>query len=83
VNSRRELRLVDTVAQVPHMQVETRIHAAETADFPFERARLIATELNADTTSRARRPLVYMAEDMGNGRARIAAVQHGELAFYL
>jgi len=27
--------------------------------------------------------LVYIAEDMGNGRARIAAVQHGELAFYL
>ena len=83
MNSRAKLCLVDAVGQDPHIQVETRIRAAETADFPFERARLIANELNADTTSRARRPLVYIAEDMGNGRARIAAVQHGELAFYL
>jgi hypothetical protein len=55
---------------------------AETNQFPFEKARLIANALNGDTVSTADRPLIYMAEDIGDGRARVAALQRGQLAFY-
>ena len=51
--------------------------------FPFEKARLIGNALNGDTVSTAARPLIYMAEDIGDGRARVAALQRGQLAFYL
>ena len=55
----------------------------ETNQFPFEKARLVANALNGDTVPPAARPLIYVADDMGDGRARVAAVQHGQLAFYL
>jgi hypothetical protein len=51
--------------------------------FPFEKARLIGNALNGDTVSTAARPLIYMAEDIGDGRARVAALQRGQLAFHL
>lgn len=67
-----------------HMRVVEMEHEAETVDFPFETARRIAAELNGDMApSPFTRPLIYLTEDVGDGRARVAALQHGMLAFYL